>query len=170
MASPLLLEYMLFGNQIKREEESMKRSASAHWRGNLRQGQGIINTESGSLSDLSYSFTKRFGDEVGTNPEELIAAAHSSCFAMAISAELEKRNLKADSIDVQANVSLEKEGEGWSIPAVHLQVSASVPGASQDQVREAAETAKANCPVSKLLKANITLEFHLSSVDSVSMQ
>lgn len=147
----------------------MKRSASAEWRGDLRQGRGIINSESGSLLDLSYSFTKRFGDESGTNPEELIAAAHASCFAMAVSAELEKKNLKPSTIDVKANVSLEKAGEGWEIPAVHLQVWADVPGADTKLVEEAANIAKANCPVSKLLKAKITMDFNISSQESASM-
>ena len=147
----------------------MKRSASAEWRGDLRQGRGIINSESGSLLDLSYSFAKRFGDESGTNPEELIAAAHASCFAMAVSAELEKKNLKPSTIDVKANVSLEKAGEGWEIPAVHLQVWADVPGADTKLVEEAANIAKANCPVSKLLKAKITMDFNISSQESASM-
>ncbi len=147
----------------------MKRSASAQWRGDLRQGHGIINSESGSLLDLDYSFIKRFGEERGTNPEELIAAAHSSCFAMAVSAELEKRNLKPSTIDVKADVSLEKAGDSWEIPAVHLQVWADVPGADADDVEEAANVAKANCPVSKLLKAKITMDFNFISQDSASV-
>lgn len=146
----------------------MKRSASAQWRGDLRQGQGVINAESGSLTDLSYSFTKRFGQEKGTNPEELIASAHASCFAMALSAELEKIHLKADSIDVKSVVSLEKADDGWNIPAIHLYVDANVPGGAYQEVEEAAQTAKANCPVSKLLKAIITMDFNLSSETSAS--
>lgn len=148
----------------------MKRSASAHWRGNLRQGQGIIHSESGSLSNLPYSFSKRFGDERGTNPEELIASAHASCFAMAVTAELEKRNLKPENIDVKAMVSLEKAGDGWEIPAVHLQVNATVPGASINEVEDAAQTAKVNCPVSKVLRAKITMDFHLESQEQASLQ
>lgn len=147
----------------------MKRSASAEWRGDLQQGHGIINSESGSLLDLSYSFTKRFGDERGTNPEELIAAAHASCFAMAVSAELQKRNLKPSAIDVKANVSLEKAGDSWEIPAVHLQVWADVPGADAAQVEEAANVAKTNCPVSKLLKAKISMDFNFISQESASI-
>lgn len=147
----------------------MKRSASAHWRGNLRQGQGRISTESGVLTDMPYSFAKRFGEEKGTNPEELIAAAHSSCFAMAFSAELEGKELEASSIDVKADVSLEKSGNGWSISAVHLDVTADVPGGTESSIREVAEAAKANCPVSKLLKADITMDFHFSSEASASM-
>lgn len=147
----------------------MKRSASAQWRGNLKQGQGIVNSESGSLRDLSYSFSKRFGQERGTNPEELIAAAHSSCFAMALSAELEKIHLKADTINVKADVSLEQAEDGWNIPSVHLYVDATVPGGDYQDVEEAAQTAKANCPISKLLKSIITMDFNLNSSDSASM-
>jgi osmotically inducible protein OsmC len=162
VALPLLLYFQ--SSKLTKEDE-MKRSASAHWSGNFRQGKGVINSESGSLSNLSYSFTKRFGDEKGSNPEELIAAAHSSCFAMAFSAELEKKDFKADSIDVTAVVSLEKAGESWEIPAVNLKVNAIVPGASADQIREAAESAKKNCPVSKLLKAQVTMDFTTSDIN-----
>lgn len=148
----------------------MKRSASAEWRGSLKQGQGYINSESGSLSTLSYSFTKRFGEERGTNPEELIAAAHSSCFAMAVSAELEKQKLSAESILVKANVSLEQVNGAWEIPAVHLDVKISAPGVAEEKVRTAAETAKANCPVSKLLKANITMDLSISNQEFIPVQ
>lgn len=148
----------------------MKRSASAEWRGSLKRGQGYINSESGSLSTLSYSFTKRFGEERGTNPEELIAAAHSSCFAMAVSAELEKQNLSAESILVKANVSLEQVNGAWEIPAVHLDVKISAPGIDEEKVKTAAETAKANCPVSKLLKANITMGLSISNQEFVPVQ
>ncbi len=141
----------------------MKRSASAQWRGNLRQGKGILNTESGSLSKLPYSFAKRFGDEKGTNPEELIGAAHSGCFAMAFAGELEQRNLQPETIDVKAMVSLEKMGEGWSINSVHLDVRAVVSAGTKDQIEEAAQSAKKNCPVSQLLKAEITMNLDISS-------
>lgn len=147
----------------------MQRSANAEWRGDLKQGQGTINSESGSLLDLNYSFTKRFGDERGTNPEELIAAAHASCFAMALSAELGKKNIKPTSIDVKANVSLEKAGDSWEIPSILLQVWADVPGSSREEVEQCANVAKTNCPVSKLLKAKITMDFNLTSQESASM-
>jgi lipoyl-dependent peroxiredoxin len=147
----------------------MERFASAQWRGNLKQGMGFIKSESGCLSNLPYSFLKRFGDEPGTNPEELIASAHSACFAMAMSAELEKLHLKAETIDVKAIVSLEKAGESWAIPRIKLDVSAMVPGASPEQVEKAAQTAKANCPISKLLKAEISMNFNLLSSESASM-
>lgn len=146
----------------------MKRYASSQWRGNLRQGKGAINTESGSLSNLAYSFSRRFGDERGTNPEELIAAAHSSCFAMAVSAEFEQRKIQAELIDVKATVSLENVAGGWSIPAVHLDVSIEATGADRSQIEEAAKSAKANCPVSKLLKADITMNLNIPSQETAS--
>lgn len=146
----------------------MKRSASAHWHGGIKDGQGMISTESGALNNLPYSFSKRFGTEKGTNPEELIGAAHSGCFAMALSGELSKQNISPESIDVKADVSLEKQGEGWGIPAVHLTVSVTAPGADKNLVELAAKSAKENCPVSKLLKANITMDFNLSSEQTQS--
>lgn len=148
----------------------MKRSAEAYWVGSIKEGAGKISTESGALKQLPYSFSKRFGDEKGTNPEELIGAAHSACFAMALSGELTKSNITADSIDVKAEVSLEKQGEGWSIPAVHLNVTVAAPGADQNAVELAAKSAKANCPVSKLLKAEITMDFNFVSEQLQSLQ
>lgn len=141
----------------------MERFASSQWRGNLKQGTGFITSESGVLSKLPYSFLKRFGEEPGTNPEELIASAHSACFAMAMSGELEKMNLKAETIDAKSVVTLERTGDSWGIPRIKLDVTASVPGATFEQVEQAAQTAKANCPISKLLRAEITLNFNLSS-------
>lgn len=147
----------------------MQRFASSQWRGNLKQGMGFINSESGIISNLPYSFLKRFGEEPGTNPEELIAAAHSACFAMAMSAELEQMNLTAETIDARSTVTLEKSGDSWSVPRIRLDVTAMVPGGSKDLVEKAAQTAKANCPISKLLKAEISLNFNLSSEQSASM-
>lgn len=147
----------------------MKRSASAHWYGGIKDGRGTISTESEALTNQPYSFSKRFGEERGTNPEELIGAAHSGCFAMALSGELTKQNIVPESIDVKAEVSLEKQGDGWGIPAVHLTVSVSAPGADKNLVELAAKSAKANCPVSKLLKANITMDFSLDAVQSQSL-
>ncbi len=146
----------------------MKRKAYAQWRGDLKNGTGYLSTESGTLSNTPYSFSKRFGDEAGTNPEELIGAAHAGCFSMAFSGELQKKNFTPDLIDVKAEVSLEKIGEAWGIPAVNLIVKASVPGADRSTVEEAAQIAKANCPVSKLLKANITLDFEFVESESSS--
>lgn len=139
----------------------MKRSATAYWEGGIKNGQGKISSESGVLRDVPYSFAKRFGEERGTNPEELIGAAHSGCFAMAFSLELEKLNLRADSINVKAEVTIDKEGEGFSISDVHLDVNANVPNATTDQIQRAANLAKENCPVSKLINANITMNLQL---------
>lgn len=135
----------------------MKRSANAYWEGGIKEGKGRISSESGVLKDVPYSFAKRFGEERGTNPEELIGAAHSGCFAMAFSGELEKLKLRAESIQVKAEVTINKEGEGFSISDVHLDVKAQVPGATHDQVQQAANSAKENCPVSKVLNADITM-------------
>jgi osmotically inducible protein OsmC len=139
----------------------MKRSAAAQWRGNLMHGMGFISTESEGLKNLPYSFLKRFGNEPGTNPEELIAAAHAACFAMAMSAELEKANLRAEAIDVRAEVSLMKDDVGWSIPEITLAVVATVPHGDPWAVEAAAAAAKTNCPVSRLLNARINLRFSL---------
>lgn len=147
----------------------MKRSASAHWYGGIKDGRGTISTESEALSNQPYSFAKRFGEERGTNPEELIGAAHSGCFAMALSGELSKHNIVAESINVRAEVSLEKQGEGWGIPAVHLIVSVEAPDADKNLVELAAKSAKANCPISKLLKADITMDFSLASEQTQSL-
>lgn len=147
----------------------MKRSASAKWRGNLKQGSGIINVESGNLSNLPYSFARRFGDEKGTNPEELIAAAHSSCFAMALSAELEEKNIEADLIDVSAIVTLEKLNGGWSIPHIELRVLVTAPGSDRQLISVAAQTAKVECPISKLLKATITMDLQFEDEQQVGL-
>lgn len=141
----------------------MKRNASAIWQGNLKEGKGSISTESGQLKQIPYGFNTRFGEEKGTNPEEIIGAAHAACFSMALSVELEKNNLVADSIETKAAVSLEKKEDGWYIPAIHLAVSAIIPGATQEQLTQAAEKTKVGCPVSKVLNAKITLEATLKN-------
>ena len=143
----------------------MKRSAKAFWSGNLKSGKGVISSESHALEDLSYNFDQRFGTAPGTNPEELIAAAHAGCFAMAFSGELEKRKIIPDSLEVKADVSIEKAGAGFEIPSVHLDVKAHVQG-DEKVVREAAEEAKNNCPVSKLLNAQITMDLSVTSSES----
>lgn len=147
----------------------MIRTAWAHWRGSLRQGMGEISSESRALEELSYSFARRFGDEIGTNPEELIAAAHSSCMAMALSAELGRRKLEAEDIEVKASVTIINIENGWEIPKVHLNIRADVPGASYEEVDAAVKIAKNNCPVSKLIKAEITYDFHLERPDEMSL-
>ena len=139
----------------------MKRTADAVWNGNLKEGRGKFGVGSGAIKDLSYSFRTRFENEPGTNPEELIAAAHAGCFSMALSAELGKANLKPDSIRTTATVSLDKLDSGWTVTESHLEVSAKVPGASQEAFMNAARAAETGCPISKLLKAKITLDAKL---------
>ncbi len=135
----------------------MKRKASAQWRGSLKDGKGTISTDSGVLSDTQYSFTSRFAEGKGTNPEELIGAAHAGCFSMALSNELGAAGLTPDSIQTTATVTLDKTAAGFAITAVHLDVDARVPGATPQAFEAAAASAKSNCPVSKLLKAEITM-------------
>ena len=141
----------------------MKRKASAQWQGDLKGGKGTISSDSGVLSDTRYSFTTRFENEKGTNPEELVAAAHAGCFSMALSAELGKANLTPESIRTTATVSLDKLDTGWTVTESHLDVTAKVPGASQDAFMTAARAAETGCPISKLLKAKITLDAKLES-------
>ena len=124
----------------------MKRNASAVWTGGLKEGRGIISSDSGVLSDTQYSFSTRFENGKGTNPEELIAAAHAGCFSMALSAQLGAMGLTPDRIATTAAVSLDKVGDGFAITAVHLTVKAKVPGADAPQFETAANNAKAGCP------------------------
>ncbi len=139
----------------------IRRRGSARWRGGLKDGRGQLSTQSGVLSDQLYGFGTRFEDEPGTNPEELIGAAHAGCFSMALSLVLGEAGLTAESIETQATVTLEEAGGGFAITRVHLDVRAQIPDADEEQFREAAETAKTNCPVSKLLNAEITMEARL---------
>ena len=141
----------------------MKRNGSAMWNGDLRSGHGTMSTASGVLSNTQYSFSTRFENGIGTNPEELIAAAHAGCFSMALSAQLGEAGLVAQSIRTTATVTLEKSGEGFAITAVHLDLTARIPGASQQAFEVAADAAKAGCPVSKLLNAKITLDKKLEA-------
>lgn len=141
----------------------MKRSASAEWTGGLKDGKGTISTDSKVLSNTQYSFSTRFEEGVGTNPEELIAAAHAGCFSMALSGQLGQAGLTAKSIRTVATVRLEKNDAGFAITAVHLEVKASVPGADQAAFEKAANNAKSGCPVSKVLKAEITMNASLES-------
>lgn len=140
----------------------MKRTGSAHWQGGLRDGKGTVSTASGVLSNTQYSFSTRFENGVGTNPEELIAAAHAGCFSMALSNVLAQAGMTADSIDTTATVTLDKVGAGFEITDIHLDLTARIPGADKAKFEEAANDAKANCPVSKVLKANITLAAKLA--------
>jgi osmotically inducible protein OsmC len=139
----------------------MERTASAVWNGSLKEGKGTISTPSGVLSDAPYSFLTRFENAKGTNPEELIAAAHAGCFTMALSAQLGTMNFTPQSLRTAAKVTLEKLEAGWTISKIHLDVSARVPGISASAFESAAASAKANCPVSRLFRAEITMDAHL---------
>ena len=141
----------------------MKRTASAVWKGGLKDGKGTISTESGVLRKTSYSFHTRFEDGPGTNPEELIAAAHAGCFSMALSGQLTTAGLNPQDIETTATVTLLKTEAGFTVTAVHLSVQARVPGATQEQFSTAANAAKTGCPISRLLKAEITMEAKLAS-------
>ena len=139
----------------------MKRTASAVWSGGLKDGQGKISTESGVLADAQYSFGTRFEDGRGTNPEELIAAAHAGCFSMALSAEIGKAGKTPEKIETEAAVTLLKTDAGFTVTAVHLKVKAKVPGWDPQSFKTVAQAAKEGCPISRLLKAEITLETRL---------
>jgi osmotically inducible protein OsmC len=139
----------------------MQRKASAVWKGGLKDGKGSVSSASGVLSNTPYSFTTRFENTPGTNPEELIAAAHAACFSMALSAQLGGANLTPESINTSATLTMDKLDSGWTITAVHLEVTAKVPGASSDQFNTAAQNAKSGCPVSKVLNAKITMDAKL---------
>ena len=136
----------------------MNRKASAVWRGGLKDGKGTISTDSSVLADTQYSFTTRFENGVGTNPEELIAAAHAGCFAMAFSAELGKAGLTPESIHATATVTLDKTDAGWTVTASHLDVTAKIPGADRARVLGVANVAKIGCPISRLLNAKVTMD------------
>ncbi|MGC9445806.1 OsmC family protein [Cereibacter sphaeroides] len=140
----------------------MKRKGSAVWTGDLKTGKGTVSTQSGVLSEARYGFNTRFEEGPGTNPEELIGAAHAGCFSMALSNVLGEAGMTAERIETTATVSLEKQGDGFAITAVHLDLTASIPGASEESFREAAEKAKAGCPVSKLMTAEITMTAKLA--------
>lgn len=139
----------------------MQRKGSAVWNGGLKDGKGTVSTASGTLNNAPYSFVTRFENEKGTNPEELIGAAHAGCFSMALSAQLNNAGLKPERIATEATVTLEKLESGFAITTIHLQVSARVPGATQEQFNTAASNAKAGCPVSKLFNAKITMDAKL---------
>jgi lipoyl-dependent peroxiredoxin len=135
----------------------MQRTASAVWSGALKDGKGTISTQSGILSDTPYSFSTRFENGKGTNPEELIAAAHAGCFTMALSAQLSTMNFTPQSLRTTATLSFEKLDAGWTISKIHLDVAGRVPRISADAFQSAAQSAKSNCPVSRVLKAEITM-------------
>ena len=142
---------------------TIKRDGSAVWSGGIKDGKGQVSTGSGALKDQPYGFNTRFEDAPGTNPEELIGAAHAGCFTMALAGQLGQAGRTADQLRTKATVSMEKVEGGFSITAIHLELRAKIPGACQEAFDKAATTAKENCPVSKLLNATITLDAKLES-------
>lgn len=146
----------------------MKRSAQAHWAGDLKSGAGSVTTASATLSNTPYSFRSRFEQGQGTNPEELLAAAHAGCFTMAVSAQLAKAGLKADSLDTTCTITLEQKDGGFAITESHLELRAKIPGASEQAFEEATQAAKAGCPVSKLFNTTITLAASLEGAGARS--
>jgi osmotically inducible protein OsmC len=141
----------------------MKRKATAEWRGGLKDGKGEISTDSGVLAKTQYSFGTRFEQGAGTNPEELIAAAHAGCFAMALSNTLSEANMVAERITVTATVSLDKVEAGWTVTESHLDLKAKIPGADRGAFETAANNAKGGCPISRLLNAKITMDASLEA-------
>ena len=141
----------------------MQRTGSAHWSGGLKDGKGTVSTASGVLHGTQYSFSTRFENGAGTNPEELIAAAHAGCFSMALSAQLGNAGMTAESIDTTATLTLEKTEAGFSITASHQDVTVKIPGADQAKFEEAAKAAETGCPVSRVLNAKITMDAKLIS-------
>ncbi|HLJ27883.1 MAG TPA: OsmC family protein [Candidatus Angelobacter sp.] len=141
----------------------MQRNASAHWSGGLKDGKGTLSSASGVLKNTPYSFSTRFESQPGSNPEELIAAAHAGCFTMALSAQLGNAGMTAQAIDTTATVTMEKTDAGFTVTASHLQVTAKIPGADQGKFDQAAKNAKEGCPISRLLNAKITLDAKLES-------
>lgn len=135
----------------------MQRKGSAHWSGGLKDGKGSVSTASGVLHDTQYSFGTRFENGTGTNPEELIAAAHAGCFSMALSAQLGNAGMTAESIDTTATVTLDKTDAGFSITASHLDVTVKIPGADQAKFEAAAKAAESGCPVSRVLNAKVSM-------------
>ncbi|HXT02152.1 MAG TPA: OsmC family protein [Elusimicrobiota bacterium] len=141
----------------------MIRKASAVWNGGLKDGKGTVSTESGALDKKQYGFTSRFESGSGTNPEELIAAAHAGCFSMALSGQLGGAGMTAESISTTASLTLEKLEKGWTVTKIHLDVVAKIPGGDKAKFDAAAANAKAGCPISRLLNAEITMDAKLSA-------
>lgn len=146
----------------------MVRKASAVWKGSLKEGKGTISSDSGVLSNTPYSFSTRFENAKGTNPEELIAAAHAGCFTMALSAQLGNAGMTPESLDTTASLTLDKLDAGWTVTKIHLDVTARIPGADQAAFDKAAENAKAGCPISRLLNAQITMAARLMGGQATS--
>jgi lipoyl-dependent peroxiredoxin len=147
---------------MQKEARQMKRTAQAKWQGDLKSGTGTISTASGTLASTPYSFHTRFEEGKGTNPEELLAAAHAGCFTMALSAQLGQAGLKADSLETSCTITLEQKDGGFAITGSHLELTAKVPGATSEAFEKATQAAKAGCPVSKLYNTSITLNAKLT--------
>ncbi|HNV27148.1 MAG TPA: OsmC family protein [Nitrospira sp.] len=141
----------------------MKRKASAQWQGDLKTGKGTVSTDSGVLAGTQYSFSTRFENGTGTNPEELIAAAHAGCFTMALSGQLGAANLVADQLATTATVTMEKLDAGWTVTGIHLDVRGKVPKADTAAWEKATTAAKTGCPISRLLNTTITMDAKLES-------
>ena len=141
----------------------MKTYGTAHWDGGFKDGKGAISTKSGAMKDSAYGVGARFEGKPGTNPEELIGAAHAGCFTMALALMLSQENLAADHMDTRSEVELEKDGEGFAVKTVHLTLQAKIPGTNEETFKRIATKAKENCPISKLLKATITMDASLLS-------
>jgi osmotically inducible protein OsmC len=141
----------------------MQRTATAQWKGGLKDGKGAVSTQSGVLSQTQYSFSTRFENGVGTNPEELVAAAHAGCFSMALSAQLGNANMTAQTIDTKATLTMEKTDAGFTITAIHLDVKARIPDGNKAAFDKAAEEAKKNCPISRLLNTKISMTASLEA-------
>jgi lipoyl-dependent peroxiredoxin len=141
----------------------MERKASAVWIGGFKEGKGTVSASSGALSNMPYSFGSRFEGQPGTNPEELIAAAHAGCFSMALAAQLDSKDVQPESIHTSATLTLEQQEGKWTIAAIHLGVNARVPGIDRKTFEKAAREAKRGCPVSRVLKAKISMEVTLES-------
>ncbi|MFT8897923.1 MAG: OsmC family protein [Acetobacter sp.] len=141
---------------------TIKKYGTAHWEGNIKEGKGLISTESGALKDQPYGFNTRFEGKPGSNPEELIGAAHASCFTMALSLILGDAGYTATALDTKAVVSLDKQDAGFAITSIHLTLTGTVPNVSQEEFKKLAEKAKENCPVSKLFKTEISLDATLN--------
>ncbi len=139
----------------------MQRSASARWNGGLKDGKGIVSTASGALKNTPYSFAMRFEETPGTNPEELVAAAHAGCFSMALSGELGKLGLTPESVDTKATATFDKTDAGWAVTSIHLDVAVKIPNADPAAFQKAAEAAKKGCPISRLLNTTITMSARL---------
>lgn len=140
----------------------MKRMGSAVWKGNLKEGKGTVSTDSGVLKDAPYGFGTRFESAKGTNPEELICAAHASCFSMALSVQLGNANMTAESISTTATATFDKLEAGWTVTEMHLDVTCKIPGADKAAFENAANAAKTGCPISRLLNAKITMDAKLA--------